>query len=96
VIELYIDFSGDMDRREKNEQFFNNLLACKEIIEKEIGSELKWELLPNNLSCRVSLERNNVQIASIPDDLYNYAIQKMKQFRDSLSIQIKKIIDSNW
>jgi len=94
VIELYIDFSGDPNRKDKNEQFFNRLLENKDIIEKEIGEELIWELLPNNFSCRVCLELNNVSIISIPDDLFDFAIQKMKLFRDTLIVQIKSIMNA--
>lgn len=94
VIELYIDFSADPNRKDKNEEFFNNLFENKETIEKAIGQELKWELSPNNFSCRVCLERNHVSIISIPDDLFDFAIQKMKLFRDTLIVQIKSIMNA--
>jgi len=91
VIELYIDFSSDVNRKEKNEDFFNKLNEHKDDIENAIGKELSWELSPNYLSCRVCLERNNVSIISIPDDLYDYAIRAMKLFRDTLRSQISSM-----
>lgn len=91
IIELYIDFSGDkgQNRQNKNEAFFKELAANKEVIEGRLG-ELNWELLPNSLSCRVGLERDSVNINKIPEDLYDYAIEKMKLFRDTLIDQINR------
>ncbi|MCJ8501363.1 DUF4268 domain-containing protein [Desulfatitalea alkaliphila] len=94
VIELYIDFANDQGHRsEKNEVFFRLISEKREEIEHAMQTKLKWEQLPAAVSCRIELERDGVNIESLPEDLTGYAIDKMALFRSILLEHIKPVMD---
>lgn len=79
-VELYID-TGD---KEANKREFDALFHQKETIEKDIGSELRWERLDEKRACRISLAIP-MEITDPPEKLEDskpWALDTMIKFVD--------------
>jgi len=79
-VELYIDFGDKL----RNEDFFEEVLNRKSQIETAFGDALSWEKMEAKRACRVAYYRGNVSVKAIPEDLEEWAIEKMKRLRDVL------------
>ncbi len=90
--EIYIDM-GDQN---KNKEIFDKLFNNKEAIEKEFGSPLTWERLPDKRASRVAVYIDG----SITDDtneienIKKWAIENLLKFKKVFPKHFAKAITS--
>ena len=56
--EIYINRGN----KEQNKEVFDFLYQDKHQIEKELGEPLEWERMDNNVTSRIKLQKNNLNV----------------------------------
>ena len=81
-----IELSILTSSKETNKMYFNRLQQNKDIIEKEFGQALEWELLPDNKMSRIKIEQQGVSIFNESDwEVMNYfLVDNLPKFENAL------------
>lgn len=89
VVELYID-RGEAG---ENKRIFDQILACKEEIEKKFGGTLLWERLDTKRACRIKhvIERGGYRS---PEQQWPEIQAEMVETMTSLETALKPTLDS--
>ena len=89
--EIYIDRGKGED--ETNKKLFNELHKNKEEIEKDFGSDLLWELLPNARASRISAPTNagGWEEEENWENVHNELIDICIKMENSFSKKIKEL-----
>jgi hypothetical protein len=88
--EVYIDLQD----KEKNKALFDKLLARKESIEKEYGSDLSWERLDDKRASRISVYRDGEidSPTTTLDEIRSWSIDNLLKLKKVLLPEIKHVI----
>ena len=77
----------------KNKNWFKELESQKDIIEKELGEKLSWQLLPEKAASRIALYRSNSDIENTDDwkDMLKWLVLKLEKLRIVFSPRLKNL-----
>ncbi|RZJ36611.1 MAG: DUF4268 domain-containing protein [Flavobacterium sp.] len=86
-IELTISTSS----KETNKRYFNKLQQSKQLIEKEFGQALEWELLPENKMSRIKIEQRGVNVQNESDwaTMNSFLVDNLPRFESAFKPFIK-------
>ncbi len=77
----------------KNKNWFKELESQKDIIEKELGEKLSWQLLPEKAASRIALYRSNSDIENTDDwkEMLKWLVLKLEKLRIVFSPRLKNL-----
>ena len=77
----------------KNKNWFKELESQKDIIEKELGEKLSWQLLPEKAASRIALYRSNSDIENTDDwkEMLKWLVLKLEKLRIVFSQRLKNL-----
>ena len=77
----------------KNKNWFKELESQKDIIEKELGEKLSWQLLPEKAASRIALYRSNSDIENTNDwkEMLKWLVLKLEKLRIVFSPRLKNL-----
>ncbi len=77
----------------KNKNWFKELESQKDIIEKELGEKLSWQLLPEKAASRIALYRSNSDIENTDDwkEMLKWLVLKLEKLRIVFSPKLKNL-----
>ena len=77
----------------KNKNWFKELESQKDIIEKELGEKLSWQLLPEKAASRIALYRPNSDIENNDDwkEMLKWLVEKLEKLRSVFSPRLKNL-----
>ena len=77
----------------KNKNWFKELESQKDIIEKELGEKLSWQLLPEKTASRIALYRSNSDIENTDDwkEMLKWLVLKLEKLRIVFSPRLKNL-----
>jgi hypothetical protein len=89
-VELYIDVSD----ASANERYFNQLLKCKNNIEKEYGAKLHWDPIENKRACRVRhiIRQEDVRKSNQMDAIETLIVH-MEKFEAAMRPELRRLGD---
>lgn len=91
--EIYLDRGKEFEEPNINKIRFDKLFKYKNEIEKEFGSEIKWERLENRRASRISIRFENVGLKDKDkwDELQNNMVDAMIKLEKSFRKYIKAL-----
>ena len=77
----------------KKKNWFKELESQKDIIEKELGEKLSWQLLPEKAASRIALYRSNSDIENTDDwkEMLKWLVLKLEKLRIVFSPRLKNL-----
>ena len=77
----------------KNKNWFKELENQKIEIEKELGEELTWQLLPERAASRIALYRSNSNIENQEEwkEMLEWLVTKLEKLRSTFSPRLKNL-----
>ena len=75
------------------QDWFKELESQKDIIEKELGEKLSWQLLPEKAASRIALYRSNSDIENTDDwkEMLKWLVLKLEKLRIVFSPRLKNL-----
>ena len=77
----------------RDRSMFKALESDKELIEKELGEKLSWQLLPEKAASRIALYRPNSDIENNDDwkEMLKWLVEKLEKLRSVFSPRLKNL-----
>ena len=77
----------------RDKSMFKALESDKELIEKELGEKLSWQLLPEKAASRIALYRANSDIENNDDwkEMLRWLVEKLEKLRSVFSPRLKNL-----
>ena len=77
----------------RDKSMFKALENDKELIEKELGEKLSWQLLPEKAASRIALYRPNSDIENNDDwkEMLKWLVEKLEKLRSVFSTRLKNL-----
>ena len=77
----------------RDKSMFKALENDKELIEKELGEKLSWQLLPEKAASRIALYRANSDIENNDDwkEMLRWLVEKLEKLRSVFSPRLKNL-----